>query len=488
MKVWAPITTANSIHLSGLIQLLHENSNKSDEITLTWVPAFLMYPTKMIRGLDGLTQRKAIRFLLRLGKSFSDINGLDSKMNVVQIRKFDMKSAAKDYLAVMKQLRHLSHINDLERLNSQKAFLGSALANLIASETRDEFCDLKRNRLKLWVAVLTYFRIYFLTLQFIQREKPGLVYIYNGRFLYERAISDALRNFPSIETCYFETIRNRVVSTSHGFHNRILMQEEMLKFGRQFSKQEIIDIGFKYYSDLRSKRNTFVRNGKDQSIKLREYICFFTSSDDEYVGFWDTRVEHFGNQIEAIKTLSECAKELDIKVIIRLHPNLLSKPGSVQERWKKSLNHLSLQYYEAEHPISSQFLIENSLGVVTYGSTIGLEAVAYLKPSLTLVDSIYDLLGCVSKATTKKDILEWLQTLRLTEKQHVTHEQLAAACLRGLWIEKAGSLIEIAELKESKWGAWEATKILNLELKRPSKFERGHLINRAKRITLGCRY
>jgi hypothetical protein len=152
------------------------------------------------------------------------------------------------------------------------------------------------------------------------------------------------------------------------------------------------------------------------------------------------------------------------------------------------LNSFDIQYYGAEDQISSQYLIENSLGVVTYGSTIGLEAVANLKPSLVLVDCIYDLLGCVSKATSKEEIREWLHTLRSTEKRHVTQEQLVGACLRGLWIEKAGSLIEVAELEESQWGAWEATKILNLELKHPSKFQSGHLINRAKRIALGCRY
>lgn len=488
MKVWAPITSANSIHLSAIIQILYDRTDKSDEISLSWIPKFFMYPTKMTRGLDGFTRRKAIRTLEKLSELLSEKKGLDHKINLVELQKFENFLTLKKTLSAIHKIQRASHVNELAILNSNQSFLGSAIANLIANENQDEHVRLNKNRLKLWIAIFTYFRIYSLTLEYIRKNKPLMVYVYNGRFLYERAISDALRNFPNIEIRYFETIRNRVVITSHGFHNRILMQEEMRKFSRDFSTQEIKEIGTKYFDDLKSKKNTFITFKKSQVLPNKEYICYFPSSDDEYVGFWDSRIEHFGNQFKAISELHKCSRALDIDLVIRLHPNLANKPKTVQERWRNFLKNNSIKYFDSDDPISSQYILENSRGVVTYGSTIGLEAVASLKPSLVLVDCIYDLLGCVSKATSGPEIRDWLMTLHSPLNHREAQDRLTGACIRGLWIEKVGSPINVAKLNERQWGAWEATEILNYKIDLPSRLALGHVMNKVKRLALGCRY
>lgn len=474
--------------MAGLTQLLADNINADSEIDLTWVAKFMMYPTKMIRGLEGLTQKKANRFLIKLSNSLNESGSPYSMVRVIKVRNSGIIASIRLYSRALKSMRVMTKIEDLKLLNSEVSNLGSTLANLIANEVRDDACKLQENRLKLRVALFTYFRIHVMAVKFIERENPRRVYLYNGRFLFERAISDALKLFPNIEVRYYETIRDRVLSTNHGFHNRVLMQKEMLDFSQNFTEEDIISIGGKYFQDLQSSKNEFLGVNQPISSPPSQYICFFTSSDDEYVGFWDSRQEYFGSQMQAIENLAQCVNAMDLNLVVRLHPNLVNKPKEVRNRWNSAVKRLPTVNFEADDKISSLHLIKNSLGVVTYGSTIGLEAVAARKPTLTLVDCIYDLLGCVDKATTLGEINDWLHRLSRTEEESKIKKRVVGACIRGLWIEKSGVRIQVASMHELKWGAWEASSILNVEIKTAKTFSYGHVINKFKRLAIGCKY
>lgn len=474
--------------MAGLTQLLADNINADSEIDLTWVAKFMMYPTKMIRGLEGLTQKKANRFLIKLSNSLNESGSPYSMVRVIKVRNSGIIASIRLYSRALKSMRVMTKIEDLKLLNSEVSNLGSTLANLIANEARDDACKLQENRLKLRVALFTYFRIHVMAVKFIERENPRRVYLYNGRFLFERAISDALKLFPNIEVRYYETIRDRVLSTNHGFHNRVLMQKEMLDFSQNFTEEDIISIGGKYFQDLQSSKNEFLGVNQPISSPPSQYICFFTSSDDEYVGFWDSRQEYFGSQMQAIENLAQCVNAMDLNLVVRLHPNLVNKPKEVRNRWNSAVKRLPTVNFEADDKISSLHLIKNSLGVVTYGSTIGLEAVAARKPTLTLVDCIYDLLGCVDKATTLGEINDWLHRLSRTEEESKIKKRVVGACIRGLWIEKSGVRIQVASMHELKWGAWEASSILNVEIKTAKTFSYGHVINKFKRLAIGCKY
>jgi hypothetical protein len=487
LKVWAPITSANSVHLAALTQLLADNIDVDSDVDLTWIAKFMMYPTKMTRGLEGLTQKKANKFLGKLSHSLNESRSPYSNVRVIRVRNSGIITTIKLYSRALKRMRAMTKIEDLKFLNSQVSNLGSTLANLIATEARDDCCKLQENKIKIRVALFTYFRIRVLAAKFVEKEKPGIVYLYNGRFLYERAISDTLKLFPSIEVRYYETIRDRVLSTNHGFHNRILMQKEMLDFSKNFTEEDIISIGGKYFQDLQSSKNEFLRNNQPIGSPLSQYICFFTSSDDEYVGFWDSRREYFGSQMQAIEELARCANALNLNLVVRLHPNLANKPKEVRNRWNSAVKRLSTVNFDANDKISSLHLIKNSLGVVTYGSTIGLEAVAARKPTLTLVDCIYDLLGCVDKATSLGEINDWLGRLSRAEEESKIAKRLVGACIRGLWIEKSGERIQVASMHELKWGAWEASSILNVEIKTTKRFSYGNVINKVRRLAIGCK-
>lgn len=485
--VWVPITSANSIHLAAAIQLIEQRPENQSHIVFSWMPRFYLYPSRMSRSLIGITTIRAKLTLTRLSRELESRYPVISS-SVDNLRcLFKVFTVLSDSATTIRKIIRMDNIDSLRLLNSKDCKLGTALANLLASETRDESAMPKRNICMLAIAIFTYYLTLARTNVFLIRSAPSIVYVYNGRFLQETAIADAVKQFSSISLIYYETIRDRVISTTFGFHDLGRIQAEMVRFSKQFSDVEVLQIGKKYFRDLSGPKNDFyLKDIRPKNIES-EYIVYFSSSDDEYVGFWDFREEYFGNQINAIRELSEILESFHIPLIVRLHPNLQSKPKSVQARWEKALAGMKVEVIGPADTVSSYKLLLNALGVVSYGSTIGMEAVVMGRTSLVLVDCMYDQLGCVTKAKSKGEIELWAKDV-IEDRLRPSHNSVVGACIRGLWIERAGDRIGSATLEEFKWGAWHAISILGVRVPVSNRYTLRNLLNHSYRYLLGCKY
>jgi hypothetical protein len=95
--------------------------------------------------------------------------------------------------------------------------------------------------------------------------------------------------------------------------------------------------------------------------------------------------------------------------------------------------------------------------VITFGSTIGLEAAYSKKPSLLLADSGYDELDVCDKPKNWDEVFMWINTSHnLSQKE--LEQRRNRACIRGLYLELAGKPFEYSELREIGWGAWQVVK------------------------------
>ena len=66
---------------------------------------------------------------------------------------------------------------------------------------------------------------------------------------------------------------------------------------------------------------------------------FFTNSDDEAVGFWESWNTPMLDQISMIQHMQTLInKKSDVNFIVKIHPNLVNKPFHVQKRWEKLKN------------------------------------------------------------------------------------------------------------------------------------------------------
>lgn len=152
--------------------------------------------------------------------------------------------------------------------------------------------------------------------------------------------------------------------------------------------------GDKIYTAGQDK-SKFVDNWDNE----KENIVIFNSSEDEFFSvsgdFEKGKV--FPSQIEGIKAIVEHYKDDATKhFYLRVHPNLMNVSYSYHLDLYK-LDYPNLTVIPADSPISSYALLDKADKILTFGSTMGIEATYARKPSISLGPTIYDMLDVVYK-------------------------------------------------------------------------------------------
>jgi hypothetical protein len=357
------------------------------------------------------------------------------------------------------KVKNIKSIEQLRNISYSGIKPGPALVNEIAYLTKNSSFGITESTKLIMFLLESYLQVFDATRKVIRREKIQKMYVYNGRFLHERAVWDASK-FQKIKCILFETIRDRYILDTRGFHDRINSQKNMKKHWNfsNLDHREKIKIGSEYFINLESRLNQFFRDGEKKFLSNSEkYFVYFSSSDDEYAGLDKKWSSVLGHQIECIRKLQNIFQnQSNAKLVIRIHPNLINKSKKERDRWesiKPSKNSLIIQ---SNSSISSYKLLKGSLGVITFGSTIGLEAAYWGKTCLVLRNCGYDLLGVCNNARKWSDVENWIESGYKLSSNEVTLRKINS-CIRGYYLATAGIKFKYTEIKESKTsGSWEA--------------------------------
>ena len=443
-----------SIHIGASLEILHNESSENDSFYCYWGNS-TSYPGRMSANYESFSNHFPPRLRRLVQEAAPDVilnSKVDSDTEWVELR----------LRAFMAQIEKITFMYELISLKYDSISPGSALANELTTLLKNRNIDFKKNRKIIEILIRSYLEVYQSTKKFLESNDINKLYVFNGRFLHERAVWDASK-LQHIETFLFETTRNRYHVREKGFHDRINNQIEMLNFWDQskLTLKKKISLGSKYFELLRSKSNPFLSHGGSELTTDKPYFVYFSNSDDEAVGFWESWDEKLGNQIEVVKKLQEFFDEQeDFELIIRLHPNLQSKSESQKRDWSMVRNTRNSKVLAANSQVPSYKLLDHSLGVITFGSTIGLEAAFSRTPSLLLADSGYDMLGVCDKPNDWEEVFLWING-----KHYLTQEELEyrriRACIRGFYLELGGIQFQNSQLKEIGWGSWEVVKFGN---------------------------
>ncbi len=162
-------------------------------------------------------------------------------------------------------------------------------------------------------------------------------------------------------------------------------------------------------------------------------VTIFCSSDDEFVAIGDVWKNNlFPNQVTAISWLAEQLERSapEIHLTLRVHPNL----AAVNNRRKQEMLALdgpNLTIVPPEATVDSYELMRASDIVVTFGSSIGIEAVYWDRPSVLLGPSFYQNLGGIYRAESPAQALEFLQ-------QQLSPREKQGALMYGFWQQTRG--------------------------------------------------
>lgn len=385
---------------------------------------------------------------------------------------FDEKWVSEKLEEFEPQISKIKNLDDLQRIKIGQLNPSAALANEVVSLTKFRNADLSKVIDQIQLLLKSYLEVYNATSIFIQKNKIQKVHLYNGRFIHERAVWDCVKA-NKLEICLFEVMRDRFLQRPEGFHDRITNQK-IMRFHWEASKStalEKIEIGSKYFAELRGNSNPFLKT-KTSSLKIdKPYFVYFTNSDDEAIGFWEVWQEGLGSQIQCVEKLQDYFDSQDkLLLVIRMHPNLLNKSKSAISAWEQIIPKANSLVIGPGEGISSYELLDNAQGSISFGSTLSLESAFAEVPSLVLADCGYDELGAVDKVTTWLEVYSWINSTKNIPKSEINRKKINS-CIRGYYLATFGFNFKHTELVHREWGSWDAINFLN------KKINRGTILN-----------
>lgn len=461
MKVAFFQFASSPVHFLASLEILKKEAVEKNQSYYYLWGSQTSYPGRMSIGFESLFKRTPAeaRRLIKIA---------DQKAVQGNNMKFDVDWVDAVAKKLIEQVKSMNSISALKELRYLEISPGTALANEITNLTKDRDLDLQSNRKLIKKIIYSYLEVYSATKIEIQEKNIEKVHVFNGRFLHERAVRDCAKNLQK-EVLIFETTRDRYFQRLEGFHSRTDNQKYMLEHWAKSldSESNKFEVGSLYFEELRSKNNPFKVESTEKFNQRNNFFVYFSSSDDEAVGFWDEWREPLGNQLEVVRRLQDIFDlQNEFDLIIRLHPNLSNKGTSVKSNWSTISSTKRSMVIGPTAKISSYELLDNCVGVISYGSTLGLEAAFNLKPSIVLADSGYDLLEVVDKAQSWDEVNQWLQIGHKMSSDSLELRRKNST-IRGYYLATAGIPFENSVLKQTGWGAWDVVAFCEHEIQRP---------------------
>lgn len=138
-------------------------------------------------------------------------------------------------------------------------------------------------------------------------------------------------------------------------------------------------------------------------------VVIFNSSQDEIAALGDEWMDNqlFSTQFDAIEYMIQHAAS-DIHFYLRIHPNLKGVYHSGHMRLYELDKYSSMTVIPPDSPVSTYALMDVCSKVVTFGSTTGVEASYWGKPSILIGRSFYEQSGSCYQVHTRQQLVNFL--------------------------------------------------------------------------------
>jgi len=324
-----------------------------------------------------------------------------------------------------------SDIGNLKNYTIDGYNIGMGIASTAISYFRDHKLDTIKNKnfinreLKISLDVLATIEMYSKTISL------DIVYVLNGRNSFSAPIVLYCKknnlNFRVFDITYLLSTYHLIENnTPHHLENRRKEINDTWEKS-SISHDEKIKIGYSFFENQRKGINETdpsyigLQNKEidPELIKGKEVISFFNSSIDEFAAVpgWEDYLYIFNDEVEAIETICNHYKNDQSKIfILRIHPNL-KYLNNAQNRELEKLKQLkNLIVIVPESPIRSYSLLDKSDKIITFGSTIGVEACYYGKPVISLGLSFYEHLDVAYVPKNKEELFSYIECKNLIPK------------------------------------------------------------------------
>lgn len=250
---------------------------------------------------------------------------------------------------------------------------------------------------------------------------PDEVFLFNGRFS---------ETYPIVSYCKFHEKDFNTVevgSTNQKYeiyknqlpHSIIARKENMWTLWKNAPdlKYKMADKWFtdKIHGQHKDDKN-YTENQKksllpDNFNRSKINISIFNSSEDEMKAIEEWQHNIYSTQNEAIKTIVEHYQPKEkIHFYLRMHPNLANL-NNTQVNDALSLKYTNLTIIPSSDPIDTYALIDSSDIVISFGSTVGLEATYKNKISIMLGKSFYSDMNAVYEPKSFDEVFDLINNV-----------------------------------------------------------------------------
>jgi hypothetical protein len=193
----------------------------------------------------------------------------------------------------------------------------------------------------------------------------------------------------------------------------------------QTPEQKRVAVAREWFESKRSGtvKTAIVFTGRQSSGALPEgfesaktNVAIYNSSEDEMRVIEEWKHDLYTSQNAAIAQLAEHFRDRpEFHFYLRVHPNL-DKLENAQVRGIGEMHHDNLTIIPADSQVDTYALMEACTKVLTFGSSTGIEATYWGRPSILYGKSFYQSLGCVYQPQNFDELCELIETAELPPK------------------------------------------------------------------------
>lgn len=327
--------------------------------------------------------------------------------------------------------RSFESLTALEEFRFQGAFdAGMAVASTVISILRNPRPSVEEHAPLIQRLLLTGCAVYLSTRNWIERLRPDEAFVFNGRFVTCRAFFRACQ--AAGVTC---TIHDRgakvdmyALFRGHLPHDIAAAERRIRSAWAAAPVEEAREVGRRFYED-RARGIIYnwrsYTSSQDPSLLPspwpadRTKIAVFLSSEDEYVAIgpeWRNPV--YSSQWTGLfAILEELGADPGFHVYVRCHPNSAGVTDANFARLAALASRLpNVTVVEPESPVSTYRLLTSCDRVVSFGSTVGIEATFWRKPAVLAGASLFRRLDATYNPTNHEEVIRLLRAADLPPK------------------------------------------------------------------------
>ena len=298
--------------------------------------------------------------------------------------------------------------------------VGSAVLSSLISWVREPKINIEAHRKEIGEGMKSALLVYFSALEYIKELKPDVIYCFNGRLVHARPILRAAAA-AGVECMVHERGNNKNFymlfknTTSHDRKNAVQLMYDLWAKAPLESREAT---GAKFYTERAEGKEQGWYSFTNEQVKgllpegwdaTKRNVIIFNSSEDEFASIGpDWKNDLYTTQLEAIpRIIKDCEQFDDIHFYLRVHPNLANVENSETKAIEK-LSFKNLTIIDSKSKISTYDLLFNCEKILAFGSSVGIEAVYWGKPSIQAGKSYYHEMDATYKPETHAELIEMI--------------------------------------------------------------------------------